>query len=244
MSIEHNHKNTEHCSTSSKQHCHSHHDVKSCISGVPIFNHLNDDQMDEIMQTIRHINYKKNEIIYRPGEESDTLYVVREGRVKIYRLSASGKEQLISFLNPGEFTGELSLFREGQYERFAEATVDTELCTIQRQDLHEFLIKYPSISIKMLEEFSNRLEESEKQQTRYATEKVETRIALFIAESLANVEATMVELPMSKKDLASYLGTTPETVSRKLTELEEAGYIKRLSNKKIKVLDLDGLLMV
>ncbi len=191
-----------------------------------------------------HINFKKDEIIYGPGDESDTLYIVREGRVKIYRLSASGKEQLISFLNPGEFTGELSLFREGQYERFAEASMDTELCTIQRQDLQEFLIKYPTISLKLLEEFSNRIEESEKQQTRYATEKVETRIALFIAESLENEAATMVELPMSKKDLASYLGTTPETISRKLNELEEAGYIERLTNKKIKVLDLDRLLMV
>ena len=147
-------------------------------------------------------------------------------------------------MNPGEFTGELSLFREGTYERFAEVTMDTELCTINRRDLQEFLVKYPSISLKLLSEFSNRLEESEKQQTRYATEKVETRIALFIVESLENENSNMVELPMSKKDLASYLGTTPETVSRKLTELEDAGYIERLSNKQIKILDLDGLLLV
>ena len=76
------------------------------------------------------------------------------------------------------------------------------------------------------------------------TEKVETRIALFIVESLENENSNMVELPMSKKDLASYLGTTPETVSKKLTELEDAGYIERLSNKQIKILDLDGLLLV
>ncbi len=88
------------------------------------------------------------------------------------------------------------------------------------------------------------METSEKQQTRYATETVDTRIAMFIAESLESEDSTIVELPMSKKDLASYLGTTPETISRKLNEFEEAGLIKRLSNKKIKVLDVDELLFV
>lgn len=235
----------EHKHNISNDHCHHReNEGTSCISLVPIFNHLEEDQMNEIMQTIRHLNFKKNEIVYSAGDESDTLYIVNKGRIKLYRLSESGKEQVIGFLNPGEFTGELSLFREGTYERFAEVTMDTELCTINRRDLQEFLVKYPSISLKLLSEFSNRLEESEKQQTRYATEKVETRIALFIVESLENENSNMVELPMSKKDLASYLGTTPETVSRKLTELEDAGYIERLSNKQIKILDLDGLLLV
>ncbi|NLC45376.1 MAG: winged helix-turn-helix domain-containing protein, partial [Clostridiales bacterium] len=62
--------------------------------------------------------------------------------------------------------------------------------------------------------------------------------------SLESEDSTIVELPMSKKDLASYLGTTPETISRKLNEFEEAGLIKRLSNKKIKVLDVDELLFM
>ncbi len=217
---------------------------KYCLSMVPIFSHLNEDQMEKIMPRIKEAEFKKGEIIYSAGDESDTLYVVRRGRVKLYRLSATGKEQLIAFLNPGEFTGELALFRGGSYGRFAEATMDTECCTIRRRDLQEFLLEYPTIALKLLNEFSNRIETSEKQQTRYATEKVDTRIAMFIVESLESEDSTIVELPMSKKDIASYLGTTPETISRKLNEFEEAGLIKRLSNKKIKVLDVDELLFV
>ncbi|NLJ91245.1 MAG: Crp/Fnr family transcriptional regulator [Clostridiales bacterium] len=223
---------------------HGNHNVKSCVSIVPIFNHLAEEEMREIMLKIRHRTYKKGELVYMPGEKSDTLYIVNRGRLKLYRISESGKEQVIGFLNPGEFTGELSLFREGYYERFAEATMDTQLCTLSREDLNEFLLRYPSISLKLLAELSNRVEESERQRTRYATERVETRIALFIAESLGNDGSDLVELQMSKKDLASYLGTTPETISRKFAELEEDGYIERVSNKSIKVLDLDGLLMV
>ena len=91
-------------------------------------------------------------------------------------------------------------------------------------------MKYPSISLKILAEFSNRLEQSEKQTTRFATEKVETRIALFLAECLEREDqSNEFEFPMSKKDLASYLGTTPETISRKMSDLEEEGYIKQKS---------------
>jgi len=223
--------------------CHTHDHHKQCISLVPIFNHLEAEQMDEVMYTAHSSSYKRGEIIYKAGEESDSLYIVSKGKIKIYRLSESGKEQLMRILNPGDFTGELALFNEGIHESYAEAMADTQVCMIKRSDLQEFLLKYPSISLRILAEFSSRLEQSEKQTTRFATEKVETRIALFLSELLEG--ATMeVTLPMSKKDLASYLGTTPETISRKLAELEEAGIIIQNGQRKIKIIDLDGLLLI
>lgn len=235
--------NTRHSEEHSKGHSLDGHDLASCVAIVPILNHLEDDEMNEIMEEINHVNYKKDEFVFMAGDESHTLYIVRRGRIKLYRLSESGKEQVIGFINPGEFTGELSLFKEGHYERFAQATMDTQICTIEKADFEKILLKYPSISLKVLSELSNRLETSEKQQTRYATEKVETRIALFIAESLENEKSQIFEFPMAKKDLASYLGTSPETISRKLNEFEELGYIEKISNKKIRILDLDGLLL-
>ncbi|MGJ7923028.1 Crp/Fnr family transcriptional regulator [Neobacillus sp. LXY-4] len=221
-----------------------HHD-KMCVSLVPIFNHLEIEQRNEVMNTAQSVLYQRGQIIYHDGDQSDSLYIVSKGKIKIYRLSESGKEQLIRILNTGDFTGELALFKEEVHESYAEAMTDTQVCMINRSDLQELLLKYPSISLKILTEFSNRLEQSEKQTARFATEKVETRIALFLAECLdADGRLNEVVLPMSKKDLDSYLGTTPETISRKLTELEQQGYIKQKSNKKIEILDLDGLLLV
>ncbi len=222
------------------------HGHKSCVSLVPIFNHLEDEQMEEITEVIRSKSFKKGEIIYRAGEQSDSLYIVSNGRIRIYRLSESGKEQLVRFLNPGDFTGELALFSEAVHEAYAQAAEKTEVCLITRADLQKFLMKYPSISLKLLEEFSNRLEQSEKQTTRVSTEKVETRLALFLAECIESQGARPLEftLPMSKRDLASYIGTTPETISRKLAEFEDAGYIRQKPQRRIEVLDLDGLLLV
>lgn len=217
----------------------------SCLSVVPIFNHLEEEQMEEIMKVMKSISYKKSEVIYREGDTSNALYVVSKGKIRIYRLSESGKEQLLRILNPGDFTGELALFRESIHEAYAEAMNDTHICMISKNDLQEFLLKYPTISLKILAEFSNRLETSEKQTTRFVTEKVDARLALFLAECMDDGDGPIeIVLPMSKKDLASYLGTTPETISRKLADFEGEGYIKQKTNRKIEILDLDGLLLV
>jgi CRP/FNR family transcriptional regulator len=200
--------------------------------------------MDEIMTVTNSITYKKGEVIYRAGDQSDSLYIVNKGRVRIYRLSESGKEQLLRILNPGDFTGELALFNDSIHEAYASAMVDTSVCTVKRSDFQNLLMKYPTISLKVMAEFSTRLEKAEKQTTRLATEKVDTRIALFLAECIEDdTKNNEIILPMSKKDLASYLGTTPETISRKLLEFETLGYIKQISNKKIQILDLDSLLL-
>jgi CRP/FNR family transcriptional regulator len=200
--------------------------------------------MDEILELINSLKYKKGEIVYRAGESSNSLYIVSSGKIKIYRLSESGKEQLVRILRPGDFTGELALFTETIHEAYAEAMEDTWVCTVKRSDLQDLLLKYPSISIKLLNEFSNRLEQSEKQTTRFATEKVETRIALYLVEHAADTNTLLFKLPMSRKDLASYLGTTPETISRKLLELEEAGLIIQKPKREIEILDLEGLKLV
>lgn len=223
-------------------HCTDHDDY--CISLVPIFNHLEEEQMDEVMALIHSRSYKKGEDIYQTGNASDALYIVRRGRVKIYRISESGKEQILRILNPGDFTGELALFNESVHDAFASALVDTDICMIKRNDLQNLLLKYPNISMKILSELSHRLAQSETQTTR-ATERVELRIALFLVESMDhNSKSDVITLPMCKKDLASYLGTTPETISRKLLEFEDAGLIKQLSNKSIKIIDVDGLLLI
>lgn len=225
--------------------CHHHAGApKACVSLVPIFNHLEVEQLEEIMAVAQSVSFEKGEIIFHAGDRSDSLYIVNKGKVKIFRLSETGKEQLVRILNPGDFTGELALFRNDMHESFAEAMTDTQVCTIHQADLQELLLKYPSISLKILAEFSNRLDQSEKQTTRFATEKVETRIALFLTECLEDSQSKEFLLPMSKKNLASYLGTTPETISRKLSEFEDHGFIKQKAHKKIEIIDLDGLLLI
>ncbi len=221
------------------------HNGKGCVSTVPIFNHLTQDQMDEIQKLIVTKTFKKGETIYDANTKSDALYVISRGRVRIDRITEDGKSQLIRLLNPGDFTGELSLFNDSIHDSFASAMMNTNICMIKREDLQDLLNRYPQISLKIMSELSKRLSKSEEQSTRLATQKVETRLALYLVESLESEQSTkIIHLGMSKKDLASYLGTSPETISRKLFEFEEAGYIKQISNQEIELLNIDELLMI
>ena len=202
--------------------------------------------MDRIAEKAHTKHYQKGEFLFRSQEKDDALYIVNRGKVRIYRLSDSGKEQLVRILNPGDFTGEWTLFNpDAVHEEYAEAIRDTSVCMIQQHDVQELLKEYPAISLKLLGEMSQRLERSERQTAQVAVESVITRLVLFLAE---NVEPEMgnsptITLPMEKKDIASYLGTTPETISRKLGELENEGLIQQLSGKRIKIQDLDDLLL-
>lgn len=230
---------------SEETHSCSHHGTnKYCISIVPLFNHLSDPEMEEIVRTARSVSYPRGQMIYRPGELSEGLYIVHKGSMKIFRESSGGKEQLVRILWPGEFSGELALFNESVHEAYAEALEPLELCVMGRDNLRKFLLKYPQIALKMLSEFSNRLAASEIRAARIGMETVETRIAMYLAGQVESQKNSRIKLPMSRKDLASHLATTPETISRKIGDFEAGGWIRQHGQREIEIVDLDALLLV
>lgn len=217
----------------------------SCVSVVPIFNHLDKESQEIIAMKAMPRKLKRNDFLYQAGDRDDSLYIVHQGQIRITHLSESGKEQLIRLLNPGEFTGEWTIFSDTSYhEHYAQATRNTNVCTIRREDLLELLKQYPEISIAVLKTMANRLQESQKQTASIATEEVTNRIIYYL-EDLAQLnqkDETTIELPMSRKDLASYLGTTPETISRRFKELEDENLIKQLPKNKIYIQSVEELL--
>lgn len=217
---------------------------KLCISIVPIFNHLTATEMDEIVNQTHSVTYQRGQTIYSAGDSSDGLYIIHKGRVKIYRLSETGKEQLVRILQPGDFSGELSLFTKSVHDAYAEAMETVEICMMPYDDFQNLLLKYPAIALKMLNEFSLRLGKTEKQAATIAMESAETRIAMYLANQVEEQSTLGITLPMTRKDLASHLGTTPETVSRKLTEFEQAKWITQTDQRNIQILDLDTLLLL
>src|SRR5690625_2249248 len=216
-----------------------------CVSLVPIFNHLDEESMTKIAKKAHHKDLKRGEYLYQAADEDDSVYIVHKGQVRIFHLSESGKEQLIRVLNPGDFTGEWTIFSPNAYhEHYAEATRNSAICVINQNDLLDLLNEYPEISIKILSSMSERLQESERQTASVATESVVNRIIYYL-EGLADTETedeVTVELPMTRKDLSSYLGTTPETLSRRFKELEKKGVIKPLTKNKIHIPSIEELL--
>jgi len=212
---------------------------KTCIQMVPIFSTLNYDEMMEVASITTSRDYKKGEMIYIAGEKKKTLYVIHKGKVKLTRISPSGKEQIISILGPGDFMGELSLFNDEPITNNAEALEDTTVCIIDGDKLKEIMTKYPAIAFKVLEELSRRLKRAENLIENLGVNDVETRIVQTLLD-LAD-ENGVINLDISKKDLAAYMGMSQETLSRKLSYFQDKGLIKQIGHRRIEILDKESL---
>lgn len=212
---------------------------KTCVERVPIFSNLDQEEMKEITSIISHKTFKKNELIYLAGEKASSLYVVNKGKVKITRISSSGKEQVIRILEAGEFMGELSIFKPSPLMDNAEAISDTMMCIIDGKDLKGILEKYPLISFKIMEELSQRLERAESLIENINLNSVEKRLADILLQ--LKDDNNKINLNMSKKDLASQIGMSSETLSRKLSAFQELGIIKLVGQRKIEILNKAAL---
>jgi len=189
----------------------------------------------EVANITDNLEFKKGEIIFLAGDKIDKLYVINEGRVKISKISEDGKEQIIRILEPGDFMGELSLFKQSPLNNNAEALEPTVMCIIEGEKIKDIIYKNPGISIKIMEELSIRLEKSDKLIERLVLHDVESRVADILLSMLD--EDGNINLTISKKDLASHIGMSQETLSRKLSHFQAMGWIKQIGQRKISVLD-------
>lgn len=212
---------------------------KNCIEIVPIFSNLTGEEMLEVANITSEKTYEKGEMIYMAGHRGDKLYVIHSGKVKISRISDTGKEQVIRVLGSGEFMGELSLFSSSSLKDNGQALSKVIMCVIQADKLNGLMKKYPEISIKIVEELSKRLENVESLIENISIHTVERRIADILLD-FANENAE-VKLNMSRGDLASHIGMSGETLSRKLRHFEEQGWIKLIGHRRIIILNQSAL---
>lgn len=211
----------------------------NCIEIVPIFNNLTNEEMLEIASITTDKTFEKGEMIYMAGDKGEKLYVIHKGKVKITRYTESGKEQVIRVLGPGEFMGELSLFSPIPMSDNGEALEKVTMCMIAGDKLKELMKIYPSITFKVMEELSKRLEKAENTIENISLHSVERRLAQNLL-SMSD-EGKEIKLKMSKGDWASQLGMSQETLSRKLSAFQELGIIKLVGHRGIEIIKREVL---
>lgn len=205
-----------------------------CVSQVPIFSGLNEKQLEEVFSTVNHRKYKTGDYLYMAEDENDTLFVLHKGEVRVYRLNDEGDEQLLRILENGDFTGEYALFGStGTYANYAEVTKDANICTIQKSDIEDLIKRFPKIGLKIIESFAERLNVSEGQTTSAAILSTRDRLLNYVDKEK---EDNILELPMTKKNLASYLSMQPETLNRMFTQLEKENVLEKVNHKTYKIL--------
>ncbi|MGM9905804.1 Crp/Fnr family transcriptional regulator [Lactobacillus sp.] len=210
-----------------------------CVSLVPLFADLPEKDQLKINSLASRRRYQKGETIFQPGDEK--LQIVARGNMKVYQLSASGREQLLRVVEPGGYEGEKQLFGLENDSFFGQAMENTEICSLSKTDFNRVLLENPQLSLKLLELSAQKLLETERQTQFLAMERVEERLASYLLDLAKVAGSDQVQLSMKMKDIALYLGTTPETLSRKFKLLEKMTLVKR-NGKQVQILDEDGLL--
>lgn len=226
----------------------SYHSHQPCARKVPIFAPLNDTELGQVVSLIIQKNHPKGSLICREGEPFENLLLINRGKVKIYRNSADGKEQILYILSEGDFFGERNLLlKQKLVEYNVETMEDTLVCMITRQDCHRLLLQHPAIGLKIMEELCERIDKLENLLSRISPRETDDRICLMLLEfrkkyGKSQPDGTVIiDLPLNREEMAAYIGVTRETVSRKLNALKEAGIIDFIGNKKLQVINEKAL---
>ena len=219
---------------------------KYCASKVPIFENLDCDELSEIVKSINHNRYSKGEVLFSEGSVANNMFFVNEGKVKLYKYTKEGKEQILHILTKGDFLGESNLFNDEASRFSVTAITNARICTISKENLEDILIKNPPISLKIIKEISKKLSETEDLAKVLATKDVVSRVASMLVEfstkyGQEDEEGILIKLPINREDMASYCGVTRETISRKLSKFESDKLISVRGNKIIIITELEKL---
>jgi len=211
------------------------------ISTIPLFNGLPEDQIVAIKKIAVEKKINKGEIIFSEGDEGNGFFVVADGRVKVFKVSTEGKEQILHIFGPGQPFGEVPVFAGQKFPANAQAIDRTRVLFFPRASIVNLISANPSLALNMLAVMSKKLLQFAVQIENLSLKEMPARLAsylIFLADE--QNKGDLVTLKISKGQLASTLGTIPETLSRAFAKLSGQNLIN-VDGKKITLLDRRGL---
>jgi CRP/FNR family transcriptional regulator len=215
--------------------------IVGILAEAPIFNGLGGAELDQIRAIAVDRYYDRGRAVFFEGDPGDGFYAVVEGKVKIYKLSPEGKEKILHIYGPGQPFGEVPVFAGKRFPANAQTLAKSHLLFFPRAGFIRLITENPSLALNMLAVLSGRLRQFTLQIESLALKEVPARLAsylVYLAKEQGASEA--VTLDISKGQLASLLGTIPETLSRIFSRMSGVGLIE-VDGKRIALLDREGL---
>ena len=215
--------------------------ILNIISTIPLFNGLPEDQMLAIGKIALEKEFNKGEIIFSEGDEGNGFFVIAKGRVKIFKLSTEGKEQILHIFGPGQPFGEAPVFAGQKFPANAQAIEKTRVLFFLRVSIVNLISTNPSLALNMLAVMSKKLRQFAVQIENLSLKEMPARLASYLLHHADEQNHDdVVVLKISKGQLASTLGTIPETLSRMFAKLSGQNLIS-VDGKKITLIDRRGL---
>jgi CRP/FNR family transcriptional regulator, dissimilatory nitrate respiration regulator len=211
------------------------------LPNIPFFEGLSGSQQADMLAMGVSRRVEKGQTIFLDGDQATGFYIVLTGKVKIYKLAPEGKEQILHIFGPGEPFGEVPTFANAVFPAHAEAIEKTQLLFFPRESFIRQIRRDPDLAMGMLATLSCRLLHMTKLVESLSLQNISKRLATYLIRlSEVQKQAAAVQLDMNKGELASYLGTIPETLSRALNRLTNQKLIK-VQGRRITILDRAGL---
>jgi CRP-like cAMP-binding protein len=214
-------------------------------SGDALFGELEQETREEISHGKGCNFYKKKQIIFYEGNHPFGIYCINQGKIKIYKISESGKEQIIRFAKEGDILGYRSLISGEPYRASAETLTDSVVCFIPKEIMFGLIEKDRPFSLKFMRFLCAELGSAENRMLNLSQKPVTERLAemLLILKEKFGLESDnqTIKVSLTREDLASFTGTATETVVRLLKDLKEKKLID-VEGRKIKLLNINGLI--
>lgn len=212
-------------------------EVKLFLGTTPIFQNLSPEQLEALANIAIPQHYKKGETLFLEGDPGTGFFVVKTGRVKVFKLAPGGKEQILHLFGPEEHFAEVPAFDGGNFPASAAAIEKTEVVFIPRQAFLAVLQQHPALAIAILGTFARHLRRLAHLVDTLSFKEVPERLASYLLNlSDRAAGSDWIELDLSKGQLAALLGTIPETLSRAFYKLSQEGLIES-NGSQIRICD-------
>jgi CRP/FNR family transcriptional regulator len=220
-------------------------DLVSVLEQAALLSNLSREELQLLAaRTVRKL-FSAGELLFSEGEPCSGLHIIARGKIRIFKTSVNGREQVLAVNVPGESVAELPVFDGGPYPASAMATEDTEIAFISRRDFHSFCLEHPEVSLKVLSVVGARLRRlvgiiEELSFTTIRQRLIATLVKLAQSEGKTTDRGIEFLLPATHQELANQLGTVRELISRNLMRLQAEGLLD-VDARQIVVRDLKGL---
>jgi CRP/FNR family transcriptional regulator len=219
--------------------------VFNFLRKLPYFSSLDENKVRELASLFKERSFGKKEIIFREGDPPSCLYILKEGKIKIYKVSQEGKVTTLEVIPPGRTFGEVAIFDGKPYPATAEAATEVKVLCLLRNYFLDFLQKNPAVAISIISDLGARLRLAKTLMQMLAAEPAEKRLALTIlklAEKLGKPlsNGVLVDIPLTRQDLADMSGLAQETVVRIIGRWQKEGVLS-FKRKHILIRDKDSL---
>ena len=194
--------------------------------------------MKEIAEATAMTTCSSGKIFYTPDQYGEVLFILKKGKVQIYKMSSEGRKLVIETLGPGTVFGEMSLVGTGLYDAFAEAMEDSLICVMNRRDVEKLILTKPKVGIRLLDAMGRRLRESEERLEETMFHEVPSRLAALLLRLRS--ESDSDTLATTHEELADQLGVYRETVTTALGGLKREGLVS-IGRGRIQIDSIGGL---